>query len=380
MDIKELQSKTIDYLRFPLAVLVVFIHTAQSGAALRMIDYGNLKGSDVYDILTVIFSQTIATIAVPLFFVMSGYLFFINVKEWNKNEYVKKLKSRAKTLLIPYLAWNAIVLLLAIGRALYTYYTSGEVDYLLQQLTTVWGWLKPFWSQSYYGPVTNALGQEFFITFPYNGPFWFIRDLIGMCLVSPLIYLIARYAKIWGVIILYIALYTCIWIHIPGFGMEAFTYFTLGAYLGIHRKNLVNLAQRAKIPFYILFAISLSLLLYGLPATHPLNLIRAVSLLFVFSGGVSAINITSALLEKGKVKVNPLLSKSSFMIFAAHGIAVSAIKPVFDLWFDSDSIIVNILAYFLFPLTITALCVLAYHLAITYFPRLSTILVGSRGK
>lgn len=380
MDIKELQSKTIDYLRFPLAVFVVFIHTSQANISLRLLDYSALSGKDVYDILTVIFSQTIATIAVPLFFVISGYLFFISVKEWNKNEYVKKLKSRAKTLLVPYLVWNAIVLLLAVGRALYVYYTSGEVNYLLEQLTTVGGWLKPFWNQSYFGPATNIIGKEFYISFPYNGPFWFIRDLIGMCLLSPLIYLVARYAKIWGIVVLYIALLTSVWIHVPGFGIEAFTYFTLGAYLSIHRKNLVELARKGRIPFYILFVATLLLLLYGLPETRPVNVVRVVSLLFVFSGGVSAINLASYLLERGKVKVSPLLSKSSFMVFAAHGILVSAVKPVFQFLLDSDSIILNILSYFLYPLFVAGLCVLVYYIVVNYLPRLSTILVGSRGR
>lgn len=379
MNYDVLQSKTIDYLRFPLAVLVVFIHTSQTNVALPSINFANLSGTDVHDILTIVFSRTIATIAVPLFFVMSGYLFFFNVKEWGKHEYLRKLKSRIRTLFIPYLIWNAIVLALSVGRALYIYHSSGEVNHILEQLSTVSGWLKPFWNQSQYGPVSNILGQQFYVTFPYNGPFWFIRDLIGMCLVSPLIYLVARYGKVWALAVLGLALYSFVWIHIPGFGIEAFTYFTLGAYFSIHKKNLVEQSRRVKTLFGIISVIAFALTLYGLPDIGRFSLSRAANLLFIVTGGVSVINLTAVLLDKGKIYVSTLLSKSSFMIFAAHGLLLTAIKPLFDYVFRSDSIISNILYYFLLPLSTCVVCVVAYYILTRYFPRLATILVGSRG-
>lgn len=46
--------------------------------------------------------------AVPLFFI-SGYLFFFRTA-FSVDVYKKKLKSRIKTLLIPYLFWNFVVL------------------------------------------------------------------------------------------------------------------------------------------------------------------------------------------------------------------------------------------------------------------------------
>lgn len=379
MDLKQVQSQTIDFLRLPLAVLVVFIHTSQTDATLSSIDYSNLSGSVISDILTVVFSKTIATIAVPLFFAISGYLFFINVKRWEKNEYFSKLKSRIKTLFVPYLVWNAIVLALSVGRALYIYYTSGEVNYILDQLSTVLGWLKPFWNQSHYGPITNALGQQFYITFPYNGPFWFIRDLIGMCLISPIIYLVVRYTKVWGLVLLVVALYTSVWIHIPGFGIEAFTYFSIGAYFGVHKKNLIVQARKIKIPTYIICAIAFVFSLYGnLPDIGSFSLLRAANLLFVFTGGVSIINIVSYSFDRGFVKVNPILSKSSFMVFAAHGLMLSVMSPLCKYIFTSDSVISAVAHYFLLPLSVSALCVLLYYVVVRYFPCLAVILVGSR--
>lgn len=48
---------------------------------------------------------------VPSLFILSGYLFFSNMKELDRNEYIKKIKGRVKSLLIPYLIWSIIGLI-----------------------------------------------------------------------------------------------------------------------------------------------------------------------------------------------------------------------------------------------------------------------------
>lgn len=99
-----LQSKTIDFLRFPMMVMIVFIHIGISKQC---------DNSIVTTIYT-LFSQILSRIGVPLFFVFSGYLFFFSKDNtqttFNKNTYLYKLKKRAKTLLVPYLFWNALMI------------------------------------------------------------------------------------------------------------------------------------------------------------------------------------------------------------------------------------------------------------------------------
>lgn len=167
-------------------------------------------------------------------------------------------------------------------------------------------------------------------------------------------------------------------IHIPGFGIEAFTYFSLGAYCGVNKKNMVALARKIEIPSYVVCAITFALSIFGLPDVGVFSMLRAANLLFIFSGGVSIINVSSRMLDNGKVQVYPLLAKSSFMVFAAHGLLLSVINPIFGHIFISDSIVSNILDYFLLPLTTSLVCVAAYYILTRYFPRLSLLLVGSR--
>lgn len=113
-DITEVNTSTIvSWLRFPMAVLVVYIHlTPQQSpifTPISGIDWTMLNCDNVYSILGVMINN-ITAVAVPFFFFSSGYYFFIPHK-FSKEIYVRKIKKRAKTLLIPYILWNIIAVL-----------------------------------------------------------------------------------------------------------------------------------------------------------------------------------------------------------------------------------------------------------------------------
>lgn len=100
-----LEYLTIEKLRFLLAALVVLLH------CYNLYDYGSgaiTFDRSLYDFVRIFFTQGVCRVAVPTFFLMSGYLFFKNLEYWNNQEYVKKMKSRFWTLFIPYLLWNLI--------------------------------------------------------------------------------------------------------------------------------------------------------------------------------------------------------------------------------------------------------------------------------
>ena len=74
----ELLSKTIGYLRFPLAVGVVLIHNKMGEINIQG-DVINYKDWPWLSHTMDFFSAVLPTIAVPLFFFISGFLFFYNV-------------------------------------------------------------------------------------------------------------------------------------------------------------------------------------------------------------------------------------------------------------------------------------------------------------
>lgn len=95
MSIEELQSKTITFLRFPMMVCVVLVHahiTEVIVNGVNLTEAGNLK---VYQVLSNLISEVFVSISVPLFFFISGFLFF---KKFSLSVYFSKLKKRIRTI------------------------------------------------------------------------------------------------------------------------------------------------------------------------------------------------------------------------------------------------------------------------------------------
>ena len=95
-------SEVISQLRLPLIVLVTFAHS-YGGVAPGYSLIGS--GWDSYEVLKLVVSQTLVKVVVPVFFMISGYLFFRN---YTPADFLKKLRTRLRSLLVPYLLWNAI--------------------------------------------------------------------------------------------------------------------------------------------------------------------------------------------------------------------------------------------------------------------------------
>lgn len=108
----ELLSETISSLRFPLTVGVVFIHfnLAQKVFSIHGVKYG-LNNPDWYYSIINFFSDVLPCIGVPLFFFISGFLFFYK-KEFNGTVYRQIMHRRATTLMLPYFLWNFIAIMI----------------------------------------------------------------------------------------------------------------------------------------------------------------------------------------------------------------------------------------------------------------------------
>lgn len=93
-------------LKFPLIVLVVFIHIVHENITPVKLD---LSAANLYHLIYNLISQNIGRVAVPCFFLFSGFLFFFKIKDYFTVElYKKQIKNRFKTLFIPYILWNCI--------------------------------------------------------------------------------------------------------------------------------------------------------------------------------------------------------------------------------------------------------------------------------
>lgn len=95
-------SDMVKLLRFPLIFMVLVWH---SGFTVE--DSGRFP---IYEFVTTFFGGVVVRCSVPMFFIISGYLFFINVNEFSVKTYKNKLYSRVRSLFIPYVAWQTILI------------------------------------------------------------------------------------------------------------------------------------------------------------------------------------------------------------------------------------------------------------------------------
>lgn len=166
----ELQSETFKALRFPLAVMVVFIHSFNL-LENNLPNWEHITGMDINAAIQILFSKVITSIAVPTFYLISGYFFFYKVTNFDFLTYKRKLEKRVHTLLNPYLLWNVLPILWTILKIIAAFFVKGKpLSNILLYLQGSQG-VRMFWDCSVWGfNTTNWLGYP---TPPHRSVFIF---------------------------------------------------------------------------------------------------------------------------------------------------------------------------------------------------------------
>ncbi len=126
MAVNKWQSLTIDVLRLPLAVMVVFIHSSGIHSMVSWPYWADKNALQTADLtIWVLLSHVVSHVAVPTFYLLSGFLFFYGVKEFTRHQYFNKLYKRLHSLVIPYLLWCLIPIVWLLGKALIKSYLLG---------------------------------------------------------------------------------------------------------------------------------------------------------------------------------------------------------------------------------------------------------------
>lgn len=93
----------IKVLSFFLVVLVVIVHAYNTN--IQTDPEGLYAISGLNGFIQEFFCQGLNRIASPLFFIISGFLFYVNLTG-QPSDFFRKLKKRFFTLIIPYLFWS----------------------------------------------------------------------------------------------------------------------------------------------------------------------------------------------------------------------------------------------------------------------------------
>lgn len=340
-------SITIDNIRFPLAVLVVFIHSFGLPGVMTLdidaMQSAPLNHINIYNYIRILFSDTLPRLAVPAFFVISGYYFFFK-STWNRSTYTKKLRRRIFTLLIPYVLWNFLFLL----RANHFHPANISAIELLRAIT---------W-------------------YPADFPLWFIRQLIVLVTLSPIIhYVISRFGKL--TIALGVAIVTLGNFATTSAIESSLFWFGVGSYFSIKGIDFVELGKRhARIP-------AILALLFALIAAWNNNFYTTIGDVahraFLITGVAALFGFAGLLEEKtGGKKLNATLKDSVFFIYALHVLIILNIGPYLNALFASHTPLIMTLRYFATPVATIVICTLMYALLRKMMPKPLAILTGSR--
>ena len=341
-------STAISWLRFPLIFLIILLHC-----------YSVVKldgPRDTYFKAIYPFSLWLGETGVPGFFFISGYLFFLS-----KKTYIQKLNTRIHTLLVPYLLWNTILLSLYLIA-----YAAGYPQSINYRSIAEYGlidYIRLFWDRGTYDNGNFV---------PLLCPFWYIRNLLIMSLLSPLLYYIIRYGRV--VFLVIVSVWWMMTYH-NAFIPQTLLFFSLGAYFSILRINPLEWITNNKkliVSLFTIFALS-DIAMHTIYSTsinlqaHRLALILNIPVLLLLADFCVRRGYTTQ-----------LLPSAAFIVFAVHYPIVVLLRKFCASQFATSSDLTHIVLYFICVIIATIVSLLFYLILDKYFVNVKNILSGNR--
>lgn len=287
-------SSRINLMRIILISGIVFVHVPHNPETSPFLGvYG------FFDWLRVFLGDALFRIGVPCLSAISGYLLFR--KGMQAFDYLATVKSKARTVLLPFLLWNGALVAAVL---------------LLQRFGVGVGYFPDLWNATPREMMSHGAAVE---EFPLNVPLYFLRDLFVCILLSPILaFLVRRYALATLGVLLVITAWPEVTLFIVQKKSILFS-FTLGIALALYKIDLKALdAHAVKITAAVLGASAiLATALYFTGPDFPFELELLRNLLAVF--GAMGLWASSSLLIRSKA--GKRLSETgslSFWIFCAH--------------------------------------------------------------
>lgn len=341
-------SGAITWLRFPLIFLVIMLHCYS---------VQRIPGNhETYFRVIYPFYIWLGETGVPGFFFISGFLFF-----YSKKSYIQKLNTRVHTLLIPYILWNTFLLLLYV----IAYVLGFPQDINGKNITefNIIDYIRLFWDRGSYDDGNFV---------PLLCPLWYIRNLLIMSIISPLLLLFIKFMRV--VFLIFIAFWWMLTYN-NAFIPQTIFFFSLGAYFSIFEINPLKIVLEKRTFFIIAFA----LLGFTDVYTHavegtPINLqIHRLSLIF---------NIPALLMLADYCMRHgfhhQLLANAAFIVFCVHyPIVVILRKLCISTFIEADDW-THIILYFICVIVSTLLSLALYCILDKFFPKFKQLLSGNR--
>ena len=205
----------ITWFSFVFSLLVIWIHSYNAELYLGK----SLEMEAVYRLEHRI-GDGLGQIAVPGFFMISGYLFYRNFA-WSRLG--EKWNRRIRSVLIPYILWN------------FLYYMGYVIGSRLPWMTDIVG--------KGVVPFDLFTAVDAVINYTYNYVFWYLYQLLLLILLAPVLYLILK--CFWSRLLFLIALWWMVAAkkQLPFVNADALIYYSSAASLALSKRQWVEPAE-----------------------------------------------------------------------------------------------------------------------------------------
>ena len=402
---KSVTSEMISLVRFPLAVLVIVIHCffPIKGWHYDQLSDQSLGSNVTAEIL--LSSRILVYFVVVFFFLISGYLFFVHLRDWDGKVWKQKMSRRIWTLLIPYILWNTLYIIYCIGPEIAGCIIHGNSwDGVKNWVNDHGGVLGLYWNAMRLGDgLVDLWGNPAYSTVPILLPLYFLRDLIIVDLFSPLFHFLLRSrnhrispcAIVTMVVLAFLYLTKTSFI-IPGFTAEAFFFYGWGAFLSLNSYELseVFYSKRWSIAIVTL-CLFLAELYEGFLYSKEGMMILPFFAVFEL---MTAVNFASWVVKRSSSSKRLTTFKkwliewqnASFMLFALHffflhgvikllnkaGYALTGYYDVSNMGMSDHYPYLVMTNFLLRIVLIVSLCMIVYVLMRRFLPRVCRLLCG----
>lgn len=332
---------------------------------------GYVIGSTPY-LIQELFIGGVCNIAVPTFFITSGLLFFKDIEN-PFNKYYQKLQSRFKTIIIPYLSYSLLALCSTI---------------FLQSITRSNTFLNGDTSDDFVFSI-----HSFFVAWILDpqvgkaGHLWFLRDLIVLFLLSPLIFWFIhkfRFIPIGFLLLLWLFELQMLPIIVSRnylLSIESLCFFALGSYLAISNFKLAEFLEKIekiKYPIICFWLVDVCVRILNDPDLDIWykRSYDSITTLLLYKLGILLGILSTVLISKALVRNRLIiwLSSFSFAIYLFHyPLAVYVKRGVMLLNLDP---LPTFFCRYLLTVGLTVILVFALRYTI---PNLYGFLTGNRG-
>lgn len=370
--ISEENSKRITALRFFLILLVLmnhnnetvlcFMHAGQAG------EITNPTFWDIFRKAPLLYLSTgISGSVIPLFYLFTSY--FQNVKDYS---FKTVLKKKMSSLVFPYFGWFVLVLLLQIiPRIGVNIFFPSHVSNP-RYIPFFTNWTFADWFKGIFGYNISDNGAPF-LNAPYIVPFWFLRDLIILTLISPLLKFLVKKAPF---LILSLLCINFFYFN-RNFGIifnQSVFFYIMGIYWACYR-HIDIFALADKIRWWEVWPVHI--VAWYLEKLHPSI---ATEQIVTMSSAAILLGLSKYMIAKPKIY--GFLSYASsyiFFVFAIHRpLLMKYVNNAFHFVVRSDSLPAQYLQYFTVSLTTFTLGLLIAIGLKKVCPKLFGILNGGR--